>query len=460
MNLDKFEAFCWYHMTHYLKTPISEFHRGLMSATQSMRAAIAAPRGHAKTTYLSIFYPLYLILEEKKKVLLLSATGLLAEDCLGKIRNELDTNPTIREFYGDVKGGKWTNEEIQTKDGGQIMAKGAEKQIRGFRPDVIIADDLETDELVLSPDRLTKFTDWFWTALMGTLMPDKQVIVIGTILHPESFLMDLINKPREGWTTQFYQAIKDGKALWPEMWSLEELYKIKKERGEYYFLQEYMNEPIPDEKRVFQKKWIQYYEELPKNLVYFTTVDPASSLEGKADKTAIVTCGIDSNRNIFVVDVVNDQLLPSETIDTLFKLYDRYDISAIGIETEGFQKVLMHDFIQNRRAKKIYPRVVELKSGGRRKELRIQSLQPFFEDGKILIKRKEEDLVTQLLRFPSARCKDDIIDALAYMLEIIRPAKNETFKMNPDCFLSMIENKRKRQKDVWGNHRLRGEFLN
>ena len=452
------EGFIWRYLSSYLTYPIEDFHKELMRQIRHQRVAIAAPRSFAKSTYFSLFYPLYLTLMfPKTQVLLVSATGALAEWWLAKIRRELESNPKLIQTFGSQEGkGKWAIDEIHMENGSIIMAKGAGKQIRGFRPDVVIGDDLETDEMVVSTDQRAKFDHWFWTDLLGTLRPECQMIVVGTILHPESFLALLIKQGREGWITKFYQAFKEeGVSLWPDAWSAVELDQRKKEMGEYLFAQEYMNDPIPDDMRKFQAKWFKYYDKPPPNAVYFTTIDPAIETTSSSDKTAIVTCAIDSDKNIYVVDVINKRMLPNETIDTIFNVFSIYKSASIGIESVGFQKMLKYQLEEERKRRGEWPVIVELKSGGRRKTLRIEALQPLFENGKIYHREDMQELETQLLRFPSTRCKDDIIDALAYQLDIIRPAKHEIVRVNPESFLATIERRRLnryKKQGMWGHH--------
>lgn len=446
-----FEGFIWKHLNHHLSYPIRDFHRELILLTTYPKVAVAAPTGFAKSTYFSFFYPLFKLLEKPGiQILLISATGSLAEHWALKIRQELEFNPGILAYYGPQNSkGKWAVDELHMDNGSVLMAKGAEKQIRGFRPDLIICDDIETDEMVLSTERRKKFDAWFWTALSSRLKPDGRLLVIGTFLHPESFMAELVNKGREGWTTRFYAAIKqDDESLWPDMWPLTALESKRKEMGEYAFQQEYMNNPLPDDLRIFQKEWIKYYDRLPEAMAVFTTIDPAISVKDSADKTAIITCGVDADRNIYVLDVVNSRLLPSEVVDAVFSVYERFKPAVIGIETEGFQRLYKRDLEQERIKRGLYPVIRELKSGGRRKELRIEGLQPFFESGKIMLKandKNQEELVTQLLRFPSRRCKDDAIDALAYQLDIIKPANEQAEQINPDSvYASILARKRGR----------------
>ena len=102
----------------------------------------------------------------------------------------------------------------------------------------------------------------------------------------------------------------------------------------------------------------------------------------------------------------------------------------------------------------MYPITRELKSEGRRKTLRIEALQPRFECGKVFIRESQEELATQLLRFPSPRGHDDIIDALAYQLDIMRPATVQQERLNPNSFIALFRREagKASTNEVWGNH--------
>lgn len=440
---------------------IGEFHKELVRLAVNNRLGVAAPRGHAKSTIFSFFYTLYLLLEYPGiEILNVSATGALSEMWVERIRSELEMNTKLRDFYGDQIGKKWTNTEIVLANGSWLQAKGSGKQIRGFRPQVIIGDDLETDEMVLSVEQMRKFTDWFWNTLMQSLRAaNTQIIVIGTILHPDSFLSELVHKGRYGWVTRLFAAKNDNVALWPEMYSLERLAEIEKEMGSYGFAQEYMNDPIPDEKRIFRRDWFEYYTEEPKSGDYYILVDPATDTKTGKDDTAIVVVCVDDKENIFVVNYWARRMSPSEIVGLLFELFERYNPIKICIEEVGFQKMLSDEFKTQRRYRKKYPIVEEVKPGGRRKLLRIEALQPRYEAKRIFHKEGMDELETQLLRFPSIKCKDDIIDALAYILDVIRPATRAAEKVNPNCFMAVLEARKKagQTQQVWGNHKLRLE---
>jgi predicted phage terminase large subunit-like protein len=453
---DQFEAFCWYHfLDTYIKHPIGEFHQELLRLIKYQYVAVAAPRSFAKSTYFSVLYPLFAALERPGSVILLvSASWDLATGWIGKIRKELETNTSLLEMYGDqapkarsTETGRWTNDELHLKNGSVLRARGAGQQIRGFRPTIVVVDDLETDEVVANADRLKDLGDWFKSALLGTLFSDGQMLFVGTLLHPESLLAHYVHEPPPGWVSRLYRADgEDGRTpLWPEEWPLEKLAARRAQmENDYLYEQEYRNNPIPDERRVFRR--IEHYDELPGGLLFFTAVDPAISLAGSADYTAIVTVGVDADHNFYVAETINKRLLPDKVVEQIFKTYDKWRPICVGVEATGFQRMLKHEIELQRLKRNVYFPVPELKSGGRSKHLRIEALQPRFEAGKVFLHRGQEELKTQLLRYPSRSGHDDLLDALAYILDIYRPADSSRGRgrwTNPLSIAALVEEGRR-----------------
>ena len=69
------------------------------------RIAIAAPRNHAKSTMFTLVYVLWCIVTKRKKfILLLSDTQAQAEELLGTIVEELETNEKLKKDYGKLAG--------------------------------------------------------------------------------------------------------------------------------------------------------------------------------------------------------------------------------------------------------------------------------------------------------------------------------------------------------------------
>src|SRR3990167_4516113 len=128
-------------ISHKITKPVSTFFLEKDNDNHldtSKRLLFIAPRGFAKSTLCSVFFPLWLALYGKKKdIFVVSATISLAKEMLRKIRAELEGNERILSDFGEMKSDKWTEDILILNNGAIIRAKGREFQIRGFRPDMI-----------------------------------------------------------------------------------------------------------------------------------------------------------------------------------------------------------------------------------------------------------------------------------------------------------------------------------
>jgi hypothetical protein len=91
----------------------------------------------------------------------------------------------------------------------RIIAKGAEQKLRGLiwngsRPDIILCDDMENDELVMNKDRREKMKRWFKGALLPCISDRGIVRMVGTILHMDSLLENIMPKENDK------QTVNDG----------------------------------------------------------------------------------------------------------------------------------------------------------------------------------------------------------------------------------------------------------
>ena len=162
--------------------PTPELHTELweLMTGKRQKIAVAAPRAHAKSTAITHAYVLANVLFRiRDYVLIVSDTSTQAEEFLADIKRELDENEPLKAAFG-VKTFIKDNENtliVELENGGgkpyefRISAKGSGKSLRGLkwrhkRPNLIIMDDLENDEMVESDERRLKFRKWFKNALM------------------------------------------------------------------------------------------------------------------------------------------------------------------------------------------------------------------------------------------------------------------------------------------------------
>jgi len=423
------ELFGKFFFKHHLKLETPRFHKEIFEllSGENERIAIAAPRGHAKTTIVDLVYLSWLIVNQRLKfVLLISDTYSQATLFLETLKAEFESNERLKAFYGDLKTEKWSEEEIVV---GTTMVKalGANMKVRGlkyrnWRPDLVICDDLENDEMVENKDRREKLARWFTGALIPSLAKGGKVVVIGTILHYDSMLNNLVSEKRyPEWKKKIYRAIMDGKPLWPEHLDMAALDQIKtnylREGMGFLFYQEYMNDPVSDQFRKFKFEKVKFFD--PKDIQgaqmnVYMAIDRAYSMEKTADFTGIIVVGVDNSNRWYILHAERFKGLEKDLIEKIFDLKKFYSPLKVGLEQRAYVYTLKPTMDEEMRRRNMFFKIEELKDLGKSKALRIEALLPRYEAGSMFFKKGQDDLIDELTTFPRGTY-DDLADALAYV---------------------------------------------
>lgn len=217
-------------LPHYRTSDLSQLHRDLASDLRELttlrgqRRNYIAPRGSAKTTWVSKGYPLYCALEAiEPLILLLAETGEQSKAYLDSIKQELEGNPKIAASYPNAagKGPVWRASRIRLRNGCEIIARGSGGRILGVtarnrRPTLVIVDDGNERGDAYSPTKRQRKLDWFARDVLPVGEPGTNIVVAGTAIHREAIVCDL---ERTGWRTRSYKAIErepDRQDLWQE----------------------------------------------------------------------------------------------------------------------------------------------------------------------------------------------------------------------------------------------------
>ncbi len=440
---------------NHFNKPFASFHLDILSFLLSNnRCAIGAPRKHGKTELISFGWVMWNLVcnPNNRLTIIISNNYANAVKYLVPIKEELENNNFLKVFISDQKSDKWSENEIELKCKKKVIVGGSDFKIRGqkylqYRPDMIIIDDAEDDEMVRSDERRENFEHWLLYSLDPAMtMDDNKIIMIGTILHRDSQLSKLMEGGGKylDWESRCYKAINDDLALWQDGVSLEFLLN-EKNKDPHKFAQEYMNNPVAYEHALFKQEYFDDYkdESLPKDLLINITVDLACTDKTYSDYTVIMPCGIDTLGDLWVLPYKRVKYAdPDKIIDEIFSMYDKYSncetwkFGKVGIEKVAFQRFLIKNFDRERKIRgKRFP-VVEIEAKGD-KITRISQLQPMFSAGDIHIKDSMIDLKEELLDFPRAK-HDDVADSLCMHLNFIthRPLKtiltNERWSVTPE----------------------------
>lgn len=427
---------------HLLTSQIPEFHKEIykiVRPSENKRLVIAAPRGFAKSYLCSIIYPIWLgCFGVYKEVTIISASETLAKEMLRKVKREFEVNKKLEEYFGKMITDKWSEIHAVTATGTSYRARGAEGQVRGFRPECIILDDLETDESVRSEEQRKKLYDWIMRACLPALVPNGQLLLIGSILSPMAVLKQILDTDN-GWEKRIYRAYKTGveqagDELWLDLWPHHKLQQRKREIGSSAFASEYMNDPRSSDSNTIQPELIRRWKELPTQLSCVITVDPAYSEDARSDHKVACLVGIDQQMNRYLVSYLRTHAPQGEFIDAVLNMWmsNRNTVTSLGIPCQGTESEIFRSFINRATDRKVYPPFAELKntfvtSAGvskRGKAARIiASLQPLFEQGKYYIGESHSEAYDELVSLNPELTQrwDDIIDCMAYAESLIQP---------------------------------------
>lgn len=255
-------------------------------------------------------------------IVIISDTAEQAQDMLGHVRNELETNERLRADFphacGAVAPGKssarWRKGDIVTAHPGggvRVRAAGSGQGFRGARqkserPTLIIMDDAENERDVRSEDQRNQKLDWFKSTVSKAGTGTTNLVVVGTVLHSDSLLSNLLNGRRSpGWKAMRYKALsgwpdrqdlwrrwesvynmtgevdglkgpegaaafyekhraemdKGAEPLWPEVDSLLSLMTLRTRDGAASFEREKQNEPAGMENCMFRESDFHYWDQ-------------------------------------------------------------------------------------------------------------------------------------------------------------------------------------------------------
>lgn len=421
--------------------PIPDLHRELWEefCCDHPKVADAAPRGHAKSTAITHAAILAAMLFRCKSFcLLVSDTEAQAVEFLGDIKSELTGNTALRNEFGIKKVLKDTETNVicQFKDGDmfRIVAKGSMQKVRGLkwrgkRPDLIVGDDLENDEIVMNPERREKFRRWFMNALIPCGSDTCAIRIVGTILHMDSMLQRLLDD--ETWRTRVYEAHNPdfSEILWPEQYPRERLEAIRAgyiaQSNPEGYAQEYLNKPIAIENAFFNPDYFFDFDRdgdkaLLPNLEYFAAADFAISEKEKADYTAIVVCGVCPEGVVYVVDARRGKWDADGIISELIAVQKMWKPNIFTFETAKIDKAIGPFLDREMLRRKVFLNIVKM-TPTQSKTMRARSIQAMHKSGSIRYDKDaswypdfESELLTVADSGPRGK-HDDYLDAFAYV---------------------------------------------
>ena len=462
----------------FVRSETPWFHYEIVDAIDAMdgdlhkyrNLAVIMPRGHGKTVITkSDIIRSFCFAEEPLFYGWVSATQKLAVGNMDYVKTHLEYNEQIKYYFGSMKGRKWTEQDIELKNGCKLISKSNISGIRGGaklhkRYDLVVLDDFEDENNTLTSESRSKNANMVTAVVAPALEPhDGRLRINGTPVHFDSFINNLItnyekaqNEEKEfSWKVMLYKAIQDEQALWHSWFPLSKLTEKKKfyvDSGKpHKFYQEYMMEVQSAEDSIFNMRHVKYWEgfykfdetemmgyihdegeKIPVSI--FAGVDPATDSERRdSDYSVIMVVACDINANIYVLDYIRRRSLPvlgipgedkKGIVDYMFELNNKYSPTLFTIEDTSMSKPIFQALRSEMRRKNDFSlRFKEEKPGTKQSKLdRIQEvLAQRMSIGAVRIRDSHYDLQHEILTFGKRMAHDDTIDSLANAVKYAHP---------------------------------------
>lgn len=320
------------------------------------------------------------------------------------------------------------------------MAASTEQSVRGlrhlqYRPDLIIADDVEDVNSTRNRDGRNKTYNWFKGEIIPAGDDHTKVIVIGNLLHEDSLLMRLKDSIKSGQQTGRYHSFplisyfNVGKQrIYHIAWkgkypNIENIHAVEKKVSDHViWKREYLLKLVPTSDQVIHHSWLRYYTAIPdkedRANRYRTSasgVDLAISEKETADYTAIVTADIFDFKEKMRIYIrpfpFNKRVDFPAQRQELKNLAKRLERKPIYVEDAGYQRAL----VQQLKSEGLY-HVEEAKLDGKDKRSRLALTSSYIKDGVVLFPKTGcEELIAQITGFGVEK-HDDLADAFSLLV--------------------------------------------
>ena len=434
------------------------------TGTRGVKINLLAPRGSAKSTLGTLAFPLREALEGREKYIwIVSDTKSQAKTHLDNIKHEILDNQTVQRFYpASIGEPKINANSVTLANGTVIESYGTGQRIRGrrqrqYRPTLIVCDDIQNDDHIVSETRRSRSRSWFHGTLLKAGTARTNVIHLATALHQEAIAMELTKNP--AWISRVFKSVlhwpdrtdlwsewekilsdpdnenaqqnamqfynerfdemnRGAKVLWPECESLLDLMKMRLESGEKSFLREKQNSPINPDFCEFDETFFRreiWFDERPKSIVVKTlALDPSKGKDSAAgDFSALVLVAADADGTLYI-DAEIARMPVHQIVDLSADLCRQWNPDIFGVEVNQFQELLRDEIEKKFAQSGLLATAVCPIQNHVNKLVRIRRLGPLLAAQKLRFRKNSPGtarLVEQLKVFPVGD-HDDGPDAL------------------------------------------------
>ena len=414
------------------------------------RLMISMPPRHGKSELISRRLPAYLLgINPNETIITASYSSDLSSRMNRDVQRIMDEDaykflfPASRLSNRGTPGSWLRNSDIFEVVGssGVYRSAGIGGGITGMGARWLIIDDpLKNREEADSVAVRENVWDWYTSTLYTRQAPDARILLVMTRWHSDDLAGRLIAQMEadpgaDQWEVINFPAISENpvqlpdtrqpdEALWPELFPIDDLKRMKSSIGDYQWAALYQQQPRAGGGTEWPDSYFPssiWFNEWPANINLRTIgVDPSKGAGGKhGDYSAIIKLGRDSS-GILYCEADMERRSTEVIVDQIVEHQSTFRADSIAIEANQFQELLVVQVQQKAKEAGLGLPIQPILNYVN-KEVRIRRLGPYLGQGLIRFKANSVAtrlLVDQLKDFPVAS-HDDGPDALEMALRVM-----------------------------------------
>ena len=402
------------------------------------RLIVNMPPRHTKSEFASNYLPAWMIGRNPKlKIIQTTHTAELAVRFGRKAKNVIDSSEYQEVFKTKLQedskaAGRW-----ETEGGGEYFAAGVGGAITGRGADLLIIDDPHKEQDAMSKEGFDKAYEWYTSGPRQRLQPGGAIVVVMTRWSTKDLTGRLMQNQKEikgdQWEVIEFPAIMpSGLPVWPEYWNLNELEKVEATLPIAKWNAQWMQAPTAEEGAIIKRDWWQDWphDNPPVTEFIIQSYDTAFLKKETADYSAITTWGMfrddESQMHILLLDAEKDRYEFPELRRVAHESFLFWRPQMVLIEAKASGIPLTHEL-----SRMGIPVVNYTPSRGNDKHVRVNTVAPFFESGRVwapMHKQYAQEVIEECAAFPNGD-HDDYVDS---MTQAIMRFRQGGFLLHPE----------------------------
>lgn len=455
---------------------------------------ITMPPRHAKSTFGTVLFPSYFMARNPQRYIMsCSYNAQLATDFGRQVRAVVENN-SINQAFPDFSLSKESRaaDVWRTEVGGAYFAVGVGGTTSGRPANLLLVDDpIKSREDAESMTQRNKTWNYYTSALATRLQPEgggappKQIVIL-TRWHPDDLagrIMETEDWKEGRWKHVNFPAIKttpgkkkisrrmlaeddpryvtpeeyrslspakrnvsDGNVeepLWPERFPIEDL-KRRERLNPREFASLYQQQPYIEGGNLIKTEWWRSYpaDLRPQKFTSLViTADTAFKKSETADYSVMVVAGVDTNGDMYLVDIVRGKWDFPELKQRMIRLNNEWrgkGLRAIYIEDKASGQSLIQELKRESGISVIPYKVVNDKVA------RANAVLPIIEGGRVFLPEESpwlDAFIDEAISFPNGN-HDDQVDATVMAIDVLSRTSisPEAWSLHTDTSQSLNNN--------------------